>query len=157
MMGNGSTASTSYLWIIPVLLGAVVGVAVIGAAFYYAYPELKYIRGTCNPILSNNELGTQPVKKATETSRTLTSSENAQRFSNSCDVLLKSMTPEEKKVLNVLVAHQGKYLQKYVVKESGLSRLKTHRIVARFAQRSIVTVNEFGNTNEIVVSDWVKS
>jgi len=77
--------------------------------------------------------------------------------SYNCDVILKTMTPEEKKVLNVLVAHQGKYLQKYVVKESGLSRLKTHRIVARFAERGIVTVKEVGNTNEIVVSDWVKS
>ena len=74
---------------------------------------------------------------------------------NTCGVVLKTMTPEEQKVLNVLVAHQGKYLQKYVSKEAGLSRLKTHRIVARFAQRGIVTVNEFGNTNEIVVSDWV--
>ena len=67
------------------------------------------------------------------------------------------MTPEEQKVYNVLVAHRGKYLQKYVVKESGLSRLKTHRIVARFAQRGIVTVNEFGNTNEILLSDWAKA
>ena len=67
------------------------------------------------------------------------------------------MTPEEQKVLNVLVSHQGKYLQKYVSKEAGLSRLKTHRIVARFAQRGIVTVKEFGNTNEIVVSDWIKN
>ena len=75
---------------------------------------------------------------------------------NSCEVLLKTMTPEEQKVLNVLISHQGKYLQKYVVKEAGLSRLKTHRVVARFAQRGIVTVNEFGNTNEILLSDWVK-
>ena len=70
---------------------------------------------------------------------------------NNCEILLKAMSPEEKKVLNVLVAHQGKYLQKYVVQESGLSRLKTHRIVARFAQRGIVTVKEIGNTNEITM------
>ena len=75
---------------------------------------------------------------------------------NSCDVLLKTMTPEEQKVLNVLISHQGKYLQKYVGKEAGLSRLKTHRVMARFAQRGIVTVKEFGNTNEILLSDWVK-
>ena len=66
------------------------------------------------------------------------------------------MTPEEQKVLNTLIAHQGKYLQKYVVKEAGLSRLKTHRIVARFAERGIVTVKPVGNTNEVAISDWVK-
>ena len=157
MMGNGgtTTASTSYLWLIPVLLGAVVGVAVIGVTFYYAYPELKYIRGntTCNPSTSNAQLETSTINSASQT----TTGVELPNVSNNCDVILKTMTPEEKKVLNVLVAHQGKYLQKYVVKESGLSRLKTHRIVARFAQRGIVTVNEFGNTNEIVVSDWVKS
>ena len=158
MMGNGnSTASTSYLWLIPVLLGAVVGIAVIGVAFYYAYPELKYIRGTCNQTSPKTELGTQSVDQAVETSNSSTSNAKVQNVSKNCDVLLKTMTPEEKKVLNVLVAHQGKYLQKYVVKEAGLSRLKTHRIVARFAQRGIVTVKEFGNTNEIAVSDWVKS
>jgi uncharacterized membrane protein len=79
------------------------------------------------------------------------------KVGGSCEVLLKTMTPEEQKVLNVLIAHNGKYLQKYVVKESGLSRLKIHRIVARFAKRGIVSVKEFGNTNEIVVSDWVKN
>jgi hypothetical protein len=159
MMGNGNntTASTSYLWLIPVLLGAVVGVAVIGVAFYFAYPELKYIRGTCNPNPSKTDLGTQAVNQATETTKPSNGNINVQNASNNCDVLLKTMTPEEKKVLNVLVAHQGKYLQKYVSKEAGLSRLKTHRIVARFAQRGIVTVKEFGNTNEIVVSDWIKS
>ncbi len=65
------------------------------------------------------------------------------------------MTPEEQKVMGVLVAHKGRYLQKYVGREAGLSRLKTHRVVARFAQRGMVTVKEFGNTNEIALADWV--
>jgi len=46
-------------------------------------------------------------------------------------------------------------LQKYVVKEGGLNRLKTHRIIARFAQRGIVTVKEFENTNGVLLSDWI--
>jgi uncharacterized membrane protein len=65
------------------------------------------------------------------------------------------MTAQEQKVLTVLIAHQGKYLQKYVGKEAGLSRLKTHRIVARFAERGIVTLKPLGNTNEVTISDWV--
>ena len=162
MMGNGgttTTASSSYYWLIPVALGAVIGIAVIGLAFYLAFPELKYIRGntTCKPNPTDTWTKTQLVDSADETSGPATTSPNTSKVANSCDVLLKTMTPEEQKVLNVLVNHNGKYLQKYVVKESGLSRLKTHRIVARFAERGIVTVKEFGNTNEIVVSDWVKS
>jgi uncharacterized membrane protein len=164
MMGNGygngtGTTATSYLWIIPVALIATAATAVIGVAFYFAFPELRYIKGrSCDPQntetvpAQTEDLGTTP-----NPSPTTPHDSNAPTVSNSCEVLLKTMTPEEQKVLNILISHQGKYLQKYVVKEAGLSRLKTHRVVARFAQRGIVTVKEFGNTNEILLSDWVKS
>ncbi|MGE5187709.1 MAG: helix-turn-helix transcriptional regulator [Betaproteobacteria bacterium] len=148
MMGNTGTTS-SYLWIIPTALIAVVAIAIIGVAFYFAYPELKYIRSSraCNPQTPIQA----PAPLPTSTAPPVASN------SQNCDVILKTMTPEEQKVYNVLAAHKGKYLQKYIVKEAGLSRLKTHRIVARFAQRGIVTVNEFGNTNEIVLSDWASN
>ncbi len=150
MMGNGNGTTTSYLWLVPVALIAIVAVSVIGVAFYLAFPQLRYVKRTCE-LPNTNSVGAEPTK-----SDTGVIADSAVK-SNACGVLLKTMTPEEQKVLNVLVAHQGKYLQKYVGKEAGLSRLKTHRIVARFAQRGIVTVKEFGNTNEIVVSDWVRN
>jgi hypothetical protein len=166
MMGNGNYGATgsSYLWIIPVALIAVSAVAIIGVAFYFVFPELRYIRGSCNPQ-SPQPIPTQIKDTGTTVNVSPTVSpvsppvspvSNVSTASNNCEVLLKTMTPEEQKVLNVLISHQGKYLQKYVGKEAGLSRLKTHRIVARFAQRGIVTVNEFGNTNEILLSDWVR-
>jgi hypothetical protein len=142
MMGNGSGTTSSYLWLIPVALIAVVAISVIGVVFYLAFPQLRYVKRTCELPSVNRDVG-------------LVGSLAVE--SSTCGVLLKTMTPEEQRVLNVLVAHQGKYLQKYVSKEAGLSRLKTHRIVARFAQRGIVTVKEFGNTNEVVVSDWVRN
>jgi uncharacterized membrane protein len=165
MMGNGNgsygTSTTSYLWIVPVLLIAASAVAVIGVVFYLVFPELKYIksRGSCNPQMPGP---TSTQTTSTNTTANISPLSNATIVSsvsaapNNCEVLLKTMTPEEQKVLNVLISHQGKYLQKYVVKEAGLSRLKTHRVVARFARRGIVTVNEFGNTNEILLSDWSK-
>ena len=149
MMGNGNGTTNSYLWLVPVALIAIVAVSVIGVAFYLAFPQLRYVKRTCE-LPNTNSVSVEPIKSDSELVA------NSAVEPNACGVLLKTMTPEEQKVLNVLVAHQGKYLQKYVGKEAGLSRLKTHRIVARFAQRGIVTVKEFGNTNEIVVSDWVK-
>jgi hypothetical protein len=149
MMGNVGTTS-SYLWIIPVALIGIVVVSVIGVVFYLAFPQLRYVKRTCEIPNSNGApIEAVPSDVGLAVSSTVES--------NTCGVVLKTMTPEEQKVLNVLVAHKGKYLQKYVSKEAGLSRLKTHRIVARFAERGIVTVTEFGNTNEIVVSDWVKN
>lgn len=148
MMGNGHGTTTSYLWLVPVALIAVVAVSVIGAAFYLAFPQLRYVKRTCELPNAKN-VSVEPIRSDAGLAV------NSAVEPNTCGVLLKTMTPEEQKVLNVLVAHQGKYLQKYVVKEAGLSRLKTHRIIARFAQRGIVTVKEFGNTNEVLLSEWV--
>jgi hypothetical protein len=150
MMGSGTGTTSSYLWLIPVALIAIVAVSVIGVVFYLAFPQLRYVKRTCELSSVNNvAMGSAKSDSGPVGSTSVEP--------NTCGVVLKTMTPEEQKVLNVLVAHQGKYLQKYVSKEAGLSRLKTHRIVARFAQRGIVTVKEFGNTNEVVVSDWVRS
>ncbi len=168
-MGDGYYGTTqSYLWIIPVALVSVIVTAILGVAFYLAYPELKHIRsrGACSPqtpmlapIQAALVIQVPPPKATVESPIPLSTSTAppvAPKTQN-CDLILKTMTPEEQKVYSVLVAHKGKYLQKYVVKESGLSRLKTHRIVARFVQRGIVTVSEFGNTNEIILSEWARS
>jgi uncharacterized membrane protein len=56
----------------------------------------------------------------------------------------------------VITAHQGRYLQKYMRKKAGLSRLKAHRIIARFAERGIASL-KLGNTNEVFLSDWLNS
>jgi uncharacterized membrane protein len=68
----------------------------------------------------------------------------------------KTLTSEERKVLDVLVSHDGKYLQKYIRAETGVSRLKTHRIVSRLAERGIVTLEKSGNTNVVHLSNWLQ-
>jgi uncharacterized membrane protein len=73
------------------------------------------------------------------------------------DAIVKTLTDEERKVIQVLTAHDGKYLQKYIRKEAGLSRLKTHRIVARLAERGIVTLKKSGNTNEVLLANWLSN
>ena len=97
-MGNGNgTSSTSYLWIIPVALIVISAVAIIGVAFYLVFPELRYIRGSCNP----QKAEPAPAQAKTHEAATPVSA----TVSNSCEVLLKTMTPEEQKVLNVLMNH----------------------------------------------------
>lgn len=148
----GGTGGISYLWMLPVGLIAVVILSVIGVSFYLVFPEIRSSKNTCVP--SKTEQAQTVVTSAETASKTVAGTSSD---SNTCEVLLKTMTPEEQKVLNVLRAHKGKYLQKYIGKEAGLSRLKTHRIIARFAERGIVTAKQFGNTNEIALSDWVQS
>jgi uncharacterized membrane protein len=69
---------------------------------------------------------------------------------------VKTLTEDERKVVEVLRGHNGKYLQKYIRNETGLSRLQTHRIVARLAERGIVTLEKTGNTNQVLLADWLK-
>ena len=69
-------------------------------------------------------------------------------------LVLRTLRPEERKVVDVLYAHQGTYLQKFITKEAGLSRLKTHRVVAALSERGIVHVEKHGNTNEVALVKW---
>ena len=153
MMGRGGMmGNVSYLWMIPVGLIAVVILAVFGVSFFLVFPEIRSSKSTCAPL--RTEQVKTVVSSADAGGKAVADSSS---ISSACDVLLKTMTPEEQKVLNVLRAHQGKYLQKYIGKEAGLNRLQTHRILARFAQRGIVTAKQVGNTNEISLSDWVQT
>jgi uncharacterized membrane protein len=71
-------------------------------------------------------------------------------------VVLRTLKPDERKVVMVVDTHGGKYLQKYITKEAGLSRLKTHRVVATLSERGIVSVEKKGNTNEISLVEWFR-
>jgi hypothetical protein len=69
-------------------------------------------------------------------------------------VVLKTLKPEERKVVGVLDAHGGTYLQKFITKEAGLSRLKTHRVIAALSERGIVHVEKQRNTNQVTLLKW---
>ena len=124
-----------------------VAIGIIGFGFYMVYPEIRNTKKTCEPSQKRTYFGNS------ETSATDVPVSNA--APNSCEVILKTMTPEEQKVLNCIDCSSRKVPAKVCGKEAGLSRLKTHRIVARFAERGIVTVKPLGNTNEVTVSEWV--
>jgi uncharacterized membrane protein len=69
-------------------------------------------------------------------------------------IVLRTLKPDERKVVGVLDAHGGIYLQKYITKEAGLSRLKTHRVIAALSERGIVLAEKRGNTNEVSLVKW---
>jgi uncharacterized membrane protein len=73
---------------------------------------------------------------------------------DAASVVLRTLKPEERKVVGVLDAHGGTYLQKFITKEAGLSRLKTHRVVAALSERGIVHAEKRGNTMEVTLVKW---
>ena len=139
MMGGGYGGGVyspmpGSVWVILAALLVVVAVGAIGAGYYAAVPEIKTSVGRAR----------SPV------------SEDKPEPALSWGVLVKTSKPDERRILEVLASHEGKYLQKFVVKEAGLSRLKTHRIVSRFAERGVISVEKKGNTNEITLAPWLR-
>jgi uncharacterized membrane protein len=57
-------------------------------------------------------------------------------------------------VVSVLKVHGGTYLQKFIRLETGMSRLKTHRVVATLSERGIVRIEKRGNTNVVSLAKW---
>ena len=133
MMGGGtnqppatSTAAPPFLWAIPVTLIGITIVGIVGVVYFFALPEMKTM-----PIAENR---TAQIAKSNALSNGTSTSPY--------ESILKTATAEERQVLEVLSSHEGRYLQKYIRKEAGLSRLKTHRILARLSERGIVTLTQ---------------
>jgi uncharacterized membrane protein len=73
---------------------------------------------------------------------------------NNASLVLKTLKPDERSIVSVLDQHGGTYLQKHITKEAGLSRLKTHRVVAALSERGIVIVEKYANTNQVSLVKW---
>lgn len=71
------------------------------------------------------------------------------------DAVLRVLNDEEQKVIKLLVAEGGTMLQKNIRWKTGLSRVKTHRILHRLAKRGIVSAEKYYNTNKITLADWL--
>jgi len=68
---------------------------------------------------------------------------------------LRVLNEDERKVIEALVAEDGTMLQKDIRWKTGLSRVKTHRILFRLAKRGIVSAEKYYNTNRITLADWL--
>jgi uncharacterized membrane protein len=134
-----SSATAGYFWTTIAVLAAAVVISIAGFAYYLAYPQIKI--GTVNAA----NLAPHQVNAA-----------NTANSAPAYQSIEKTLTEDERKIINTLNLHQGKYLQKYITKETGLSKLKTHRIVTRLAERGIVTLEKTGNTNTVTLAEWLK-
>ena len=139
MMGTAGTYGSTlgmpaWVWATVAGLAALLVVGIVGAGYFLAYPEIRSVPAPPS-VPASVPQGEPGLSWA---------------------VLMRTSKPEEKKVLEVLAAHDGTYLQKFVVKEAGLSKLKTHRIISRLAERGVVGIERSGNTNQVSLAAWVK-
>lgn len=63
---------------------------------------------------------------------------------------------DERKIIDVLVKEGGSTTQRKLSRLTGLSRVKTHRVVYRLAEKNIIAVKPAGRTNRITLKKWLK-
>ncbi len=145
MMGQTGTTTSSgllpYFGVLFVVLIVVTVMGIVGVGYYLLYPQIR--------------VGSVGVIQATQNIAATQSTANSTNGATPYESISKTLTEDERKILGVLNSHQGKYLQKYIRNETGLSRLQTHRIIARLADRGIVSLEKIGNTNQVYLANWL--
>jgi uncharacterized membrane protein len=124
-----------------IILIAVAIVGISGFIYFVVFPEIR-TRPHSKPFITARFDQNDEITKA--------------QSSSPYDSVVKTLTDDERKIVEVLNSHGGKYLQKYIRNEAGFSRLRTHRIVARLADRGIVSLEKTGNTNTVLLANWLK-
>jgi len=61
------------------------------------------------------------------------------------------LLPEEKKVLNEIEKYGGTLTQSEIVKTTGFSRVKIHRIIKNLEKKNLIMKQQYGMTNKIIL------
>ncbi len=111
-------------------------VALVVAVYAMLFPQIKVEK---KPALTAAAQTTAPTEK-----------------SQTLEAVMRVLNADEQKVINALGSSaDGAMLQKDIRWKTGLSRVKTHRVLARLAARGIVKAEKYYNTNRIVLADWI--
>jgi len=128
------------VWLL--LFAVPLGAALVVVVYWVLFPEIKVEK---KPTASD-PFPSAPV--AIE----IVSSEKSQAL----DAVLRVLNPDERKVVEALAtSEKGWLLQRDIRWKTGLTRVKTHRVLARLAARGIVKVEKYYNTNKVVLAGWV--
>lgn len=131
MMGEG-LGGMSFFW--PMVLTASTTLVITGMVYVIAFPSIKYtVPGR------EEEVGTSAVT-----------------LLDPMDIVMRVSKPDERAVLEVLRQRGGVCLQKDIVYQTRFSKVKTHRIIVRLAERGVIVVKKSGKTNEIRVPGWLR-
>jgi len=118
-------------WLVLFVVPLIIAVSVTGYALIF-------------PELSEDKLKRKP-----------SSVQTVEKGESAIDAVLRVLNEDERKVIATLVAEGGTMLQKDIRWKTGLSRVKTHRILLRLAKRGIVSAGKYYNTNRITLADWL--
>jgi uncharacterized membrane protein len=128
-LSESSSTSVIHTFVWPAVFVASASIAVIAVGGYLLAPEIPY-----KSAVGRTETGFQPV-----------------------ETVMRIVKEDERRVLKTLMEAGGRMTQRDIARQAQFTRLKTHRIIARLAEREIVLVEKHGNTNMIALSKWLQS
>jgi len=148
MMGTGrpegSPQGVLWMYFWPSMLTISAFAMVIVVSYLVAFPNIRYVEAADTRKL--NRTSSPPIEPQLKPP--------ANSY-NSLDIVMRVMKPDERAAMEVLKNSGGTCLQKDITFKAGLSKLRTHRVVARLAERGIIQVRKIGKTNEITLPSWL--
>lgn len=69
----------------------------------------------------------------------------------SAEIVLRFLSPEERRVLTALLENNGELLQSELSRSHGLNKLQAHRVVSRLTAKGIVALSGYGKTNRVTL------
>ena len=121
--------------------GIVLIIALIPLFYYIIYAGLEKNYEKNMEILSktigDNKKSDDKVGNKTEFTKTI----------------LNFLSYNEKKLINKLIEQKGTALQSEISRIEGMGKVKTHRLVKDLERKGVITVEKYGNTNRINLSD----
>jgi len=71
------------------------------------------------------------------------------------DAVKRVLKDDERKIVEFIINSGGSMLQSDIARQSGFSRVKTHRILYRLSTRGIVVAEKYYNTYKITLAEWL--
>jgi hypothetical protein len=71
------------------------------------------------------------------------------------DIIAHISNDNEESIMNAIKARNNKAYQFELSQDTGLSRMKVHRVVRRLIERDILTVKKVGKNKLLSLSEWI--
>ena len=138
-----------------VLMGLLLisGIVIFFLLFQYVFP--KHAERGITDQRESSSTQKPPEEETAENKSEINVNNTSEQHEPSIEVALRLLAADERKVVQTLIDAQGSMLQKDISWNTGLSRVKTHRVIERLIQRGIVTSEKYYNTKKVMLADWL--
>jgi uncharacterized membrane protein len=142
-MGQGKSISQTYFFLI---IGIIIFILCVVIPIIYLLlsgnvkRQLEKNTNLISEIINNNK---KPKQEENTTS--------------SKKLFLKFLSYAENKVIKKLIENNGTVLQSEISRMESMGKVRTHRIITELKKKDIITVEPFGKTNRIALTDEAKN